>query len=168
MSTVRWRITSVEEYLYRVLYCSVMPKEHIFYLIFFATYLQVSPRNLRPRPRTPRSTPTDCLKDHPATLSHTSKRNSTMHFASVGGHLGAPRHCRLLQTTTARHAHTVTTTPVLWKWGESWLLCQTITLNLECTLSCDGLWNLHTLIVHCCWTVAIQSSTNRMYVAAID
>ena len=39
-----------------------------------ATYLQASPRNLRPRPRTPQSTPTDCLKDHPAILSHISKR----------------------------------------------------------------------------------------------
>lgn len=42
-------------------------------------YHRASPRSLRPRPRTPRSTPTDCLKDQPAILSRTSKRNSTLH-----------------------------------------------------------------------------------------
>lgn len=35
------------------------------------------------------------------------KEKQYIAFASVGGHLGAPWHCRLLQTTTAGHAHTV-------------------------------------------------------------
>lgn len=98
-------------------------------------YHQASPRSLHPRPRTQRNTPTDCLKDHPAILSHTSKRNKYIAFASTGGHLRAPWHCRLLQTTTARHA-THCTALVLCKWGERWLLCQTINWNLECSLRC--------------------------------
>lgn len=52
-----------------------------------------------------------------------------------------------LQITTDHYclACTYCTTSVLWEWGESWLLCQTITLNVECTQGCDGLWNLYTL-----------------------
>ena len=41
------------------------------------THLQASPRSLHPRPRSPRSTRTDCLKDHPATLSHRSDQRET-------------------------------------------------------------------------------------------
>lgn len=70
-------------------------------------YHQASPRSLRPRPRTPRSTPTDCLKDHPAILSPHIKETQHVAFASTGGHPRAPRHCGLLQTTRACRAHTV-------------------------------------------------------------
>lgn len=35
------------------------------------------------------------------------KEKQYIAFASVGGHLRAPWHCSLLQTTTAGHAHTV-------------------------------------------------------------
>lgn len=67
---------------------------------FFKFYLQVSPRSLRPRPRTPPSTPTDCLKDHPAILSHTSKRNSTLHsllLVATWGRHGTADYYRPLQ-----------------------------------------------------------------------
>lgn len=71
-----------------------------------------------------------------------------------------PEGAMALQITTDHYSWACThcTTPVLWKWGERWLLCQTITLNLECTLSCEGLWNLYTLIVNYCWTVALRTS----------
>lgn len=62
-------------------------------------YHQASPRSLRPRPRTPRSTPTDCLKDQPAILSHTSKRNSTLHSlppAATRGRHGTADYSRAL------------------------------------------------------------------------
>lgn len=75
-----------------------------------------------------------------------------------------------LQITTDHYswACTYCTTCVLWKWGESRLLCQTITLNLECALSRDGLWNLYTLTVSRCWTVAISTSTPLLKVQLQD
>lgn len=46
-----------------------------------------------------------------------------------------------LQLTTDHYSWACShySTSGLQKWGESWILSQTITLNLECTPSCDGL-----------------------------
>ena len=129
---------------------SITTKNSYVKVSFLCVYLQVSPRSLRPRPRTPQSTPTDCLKDHPAILSHTSKRNSTLHslllVATWGRHGTADYYRPLL---LAGHAHTGTTR-VLWRGGESGPLCQTITLHLESPLSRDGLRNLNGLTVDYC------------------